>query len=333
MRATISTHALTWSATVGGSIPPNSTYIFQLTRSRGARRVSLRAVRQDCNFNSRAHVERDRATLHTARAPRSFQLTRSRGARLVLSIQNTSGIAFQLTRSRGARPGFRIGETFAITISTHALTWSATRRLIIYQTPCMEFQLTRSRGARLWNTIEQDTAREISTHALTWSATEMLPHVPRELLDFNSRAHVERDAAVKKERAKNVKNFNSRAHVERDGLPRRSICTRYYFNSRAHVERDQVYPARPAPHTISTHALTWSATTIRILDGRRARISTHALTWSATRAARLHHTKSRDFNSRAHVERDRRVYHVKKRNKKFQLTRSRGARRRGFDPP
>ena len=43
----------------------------------------------------------------------------------------------------------------------------------------------------------------------------MLTHVPRELLNFNSRAHVERDERDK-HRTKKIKNFNSRAHVERD---------------------------------------------------------------------------------------------------------------------
>ena len=37
-------------------------------------------------------------------------------------------------------------------------------------------------------------------------------------------------------------------------------------------------------------------------------ISTHALTWSATPGARKNYENIKNFNSRAHVERDRQVY-------------------------
>ena len=77
------------------------------------------------------------------------------------------------------------------------------------------------------------------------------------------------------------------------------------FNSRTHVECDCKQGHKHDSRTISTHALTWSATNseseneIAITDfnsrthvecddvwlfpGRHADISTHALTWSATR--------------------------------------------------
>ena len=55
------------------------------------------------------------------------------------------------------------------------------------------FQLTRSRGAR------RDVGNAISEEAK----------------NFNSRAHVERDAAYNKGTSIAI-NFNSRAHVERD---------------------------------------------------------------------------------------------------------------------
>ena len=55
-------------------------------------------------------------------------------------------------------------------------------------------------------------------------------------------------------------DFNSRAHVERD-YPKYIIL--YFFanfNSRAHVERDDVTRHNLKSGSISTHALTWSAT-------------------------------------------------------------------------
>ena len=77
--------------------------------------------------------------------------------------------------------------------------------------------------------------------------------------DFNSHAHVERDAVV--ETAFPVdSNFNSHAHVERDFYFVHGITTFLHFNSHAHVERD--HSNFPTLHckTISTHTLMWSVT-------------------------------------------------------------------------
>ena len=101
----------------------------------------------------------------------------------------------------------------------------------------VEFQLTRSRGARLSYLMGELT----------------------EQMDFNSRAHVERDI-LNFRRILRTNYFNSRAHVERDIMRHikhrcsnkfqltRSRGARLYeyacrvadgdFNSRAHVERD-----------------------------------------------------------------------------------------------
>ena len=102
------------------------TYRFQLTRSRGARRVGSKSDVLDVpDFNSRAHVERDsledyvnpkkRISTHaltwsaTQRLKNIlfkvlFQLTRSRGARRRNIGEFCWPCRFQLTRSRGARP-------------------------------------------------------------------------------------------------------------------------------------------------------------------------------------------------------------------------------------
>ena len=58
-RITISTHALTWSATLNTLIVLGY-FSFQLTRSRGARQSKTTTpTAKSYNFNSRAHVERD----------------------------------------------------------------------------------------------------------------------------------------------------------------------------------------------------------------------------------------------------------------------------------
>ena len=79
-----------------------------------------------------------------------------------------------------------------VAISTHTLTWSVTKTLLIW-------------ANRFW----------ISTHTLTWSVTRCRCHLQKCKLNFNSHAHVERDPfKIKKENI--VYNFNSHAHVERD---------------------------------------------------------------------------------------------------------------------
>ena len=187
---------------------------------------------------------------------------------------------FQLTRSRGARPTLRAPHRARISISTHALTWSATE-LTVRTVAVLEFQLTRSRGAR-----------------------RCYPVPP---------------------------------------------CATEHFNSRAHVERDTLLEIGFTNSEISTHALTWSATTMastlvdfgtkfQLTRSRGARprskslnhsecsISTHALTWSATRRTTKQDRRKHHFNSRAHVERDCQKIKHQNLNQIFQLTRSRGAR-------
>ena len=60
-----------------------------------------------------------------------------------------------------------------------------------------------------------------------------------------------------------------------------------------------------------------------------AEISTHALTWSATAYYCLQAITVKNFNSRAHVERDSVRHYCAGGGAGFQLTRSRGARRTG----
>ena len=61
---------------------------------------------------------------------------------------------------------------------------------------------------------ELGNAIRISTHTLTWSVTYIILCL-RQAYNFNSHAHVERDAMLLRYVAYHI-NFNSHAHVERD---------------------------------------------------------------------------------------------------------------------
>ena len=142
-------------------------------------------------------------------------------------------------------------------ISTHALMWSATRPSLRAVTEC-----------------------RISTHALMWSATcAVRPHHRLTLFQLTRSCGARRcvPSLVRRTRefqltrscgarrksknyAERAENFNSRAHVERDAAGRESYLKKLDFNSRAHVERDPSEAQREAIRSISTHALTWSAT-------------------------------------------------------------------------
>ena len=78
------------------------------------------------NFNSRAHVERDRNTLKILKCSKNFN-SRAHVERdkICLTIPAYRS-QFQLTRSRGARPYANAARSGNEKISTHALTWSAT---------------------------------------------------------------------------------------------------------------------------------------------------------------------------------------------------------------
>ena len=106
------------------------------------------------HFNSHAHVERDIHHSLSRICYKKFQLTRSRGAWHTAKWVFKMRMTFQLTRSRGAWHAKREQLRIIIDISTHTLTWSVTgngysRRL------WLQFQLTRSRGAWRWKWLFQ----------------------------------------------------------------------------------------------------------------------------------------------------------------------------------
>ena len=144
--------------------------------------------------------------------------------------------------------------------------------------------------------------------------------------NFNSHAHVERDAWNNR-RGCNNNYFNSHAHVERDLHIRlyhflKTISTHTLTwsvtlqTSLANVIFTfQLTRSRGAWQlamfsvvdlfVISTHTLTWSVTLSIFGNSGMSAISTHTLTWSVTLADWLKYENVINFNSHAHVERDR----------------------------
>ena len=149
-------------------------------------------------FNSRTHVECDIFGMIWKRGQNAFQLTHSRGVRLVEARPNVPGQIFQLTHSRGVRRRFankqtgerdfnsrthvecdqpKIKKSRWLAISTHALTWSATK-----QNRFRHQKQRISTHALTWSATKLHYATMIqywiSTHALTWSATGIAPTTP-----------------------------------------------------------------------------------------------------------------------------------------------------------
>ena len=81
--------------------------------------------------------------------------------------------------------------------------------------------------------------------------------------------------------------------------------TNVYFNSHAHVERDCYIIIIFCHFFISTHTLTWSVTNFLKFSFISIPISTHTLTWSVTSNGKTYAVCEQDFNSHAHVERDK----------------------------
>ena len=81
---------------------------------------------------------------------------------------------------------------------------------------------------------------------------------------------------------KELTDFNSHAHVERDVICKHVLKIFKDFNSHAHVERDIFRYVYAVMFCISTHTLTWSVTKLFIHRRKAVDISTHTLTWSVT---------------------------------------------------
>ena len=119
----ISTHTLTWSVTRSSAGRPDRTEYFN-SHAHVERDPSVSAEKS-CSvyFNSHAHVERDAE-------PSAADLRR----------------AHFNSHAHVERDVYASSDMFLFVISTHTLTWSVTRFVILKFT-ATTFQLTRSRGA------------------------------------------------------------------------------------------------------------------------------------------------------------------------------------------
>ena len=254
---------------------------FQLTHSRGVRLTAqcpCNGVQH--NFNSRTHVECDRILC------RAYSRTKK----------------FQLTHSRGVRRAERKNVHRHCTISTHALTWSATfrRRIILMHREISTHALTWSATISPMNFVQN---ANISTHALTWSAT-IRPVSMAISSTISTHALTWSATSAISQYLGGTNNFNSRTHVECDDAFFDGTLDEFNFNSRTHVECDPpVVPACPMAAAFQlTHSrgvrqpLPVVPTTENNFNSRthvecdptsdqpqlKKDISTHALTWSAT---------------------------------------------------
>ena len=94
--------------------------------------------------------------------------------------------------------------------------------------------------------------------------------------------------------------------MERDLL--RSISSPIHFTISTHTltwSVTNITKIALTKLTISTHTLTWSVTNNSQLDYIPTTISTHTLTWSVTSDDIIIGKMNEDFNSHAHVERDK----------------------------
>ena len=279
----ISTHTLTWSVTVPSMIPKDDAE----------------------NFNSHAHVERDRYTIdmepnstistHTLTWSVTLQIAASSSYPIISTHTLTWSVTaifhirqesytFQLTRSRGAwhipQSILYLHHLFQLTRSRGAWPLTLLLRLLL-----MVFQLTRSRGAWLVNLLSklQSLIFQLTRSRGAWLIHFLLFKI---IGHFNSHAHVERDVLKLVDNRLNVISTHTLTwsvtwHTSEDNHHRRRFqLTRSRgawlelvwdfsllndFNSHAHVERDHILGYINTAVDISTHTLTWSVTILHRL--------------------------------------------------------------------
>ena len=166
-------------------------------------------------------------------------------------------LEFQLTRSRGAWPNLDSGSRSYGYFNSHAHVERDVVRNSIYPND-MIFQLTRSRGA--WLLITQKPLNSC-TFQLTRSRGAWHEHLS--IGKFYMSFQLTRSRGAWRVFAIFVKfftNFNSHAHVERDAIRNWKNQGVHHFNSHAHVERDANPRVTSIYNPISTHTLTWSVT-------------------------------------------------------------------------
>ena len=186
-----------------------------------------------------------------------FQLTHSRGVRPVFFQATGYSLKFQLTHSRGVRRN----------------NWMHKESLLNFNSRThVECDILLSQHTSNDSNFNSRTHVECDIPSSRKSVSS---------LHFNSRTHVECDRSfhslftdntkfqlthsrgvrpIMEMYSKNHSDFNSRTHVECDSDQKTGEMCMVDFNSRTHVECDSDFQCRYRHTTISTHALTWSAT-------------------------------------------------------------------------
>ena len=166
--------------------------LFQLTRSRGAWRNVDFGNFCKINFNSHAHVERDciNSDDWKRQCISTHTLTWSVTCKAVTSCWRTNNFN---SHAHVERDSCKVPfPATLIDISTHTLTWSVTLNKLIHAFT-VKFQLTRSRGAWPNSLMMQEHIRSFqltrSRGAWLYTSVNCFP-----CSNFNSHAHVERDA-------------------------------------------------------------------------------------------------------------------------------------------
>ncbi len=188
------------------------------------------------------------------------------------------------------------------------------------------FQPTRPRGARR-DQISYDLVMQLFQPTRPRGARQSANCVTRRTTCFNPRAHAGRDVRGKKAPGRKLEVST---HAPTRGATNATAIR---------IARRQVSthaPTRGAtPPTWASKPSTWFQPTrprgarpcARLVQPPPHAVSTHAPTRGATARARRRRAASRSFNPRAHAGRDSTSKHARKRRRRFQPTRPRGARR------
>ena len=231
----ISTHALTWRATL--TIRDTlSELVFLPTPSHGGRQDSL-ACLGAIEISTHALTWRatqvcdDCCSLHAYFYPRPHMEGDPNNGGVIIMAKNFYPRPHMEGDLTVFAPLLCVSK-----ISTHALTWRATHhRAGIY------------------------AISVISTHALTWRATCRVGDTLYYIGDFYPRPHMEGDMR-KMPQQDAPGNFYPRPHMEGDHLAHSFPALPDNFYPRPHMEGDQKAAFSRCPCRISTHALTWRAT-------------------------------------------------------------------------
>ena len=174
------------------SLPNSSTTLFQSTRPRGARLLSVKDCPQRMSFNPRARVGRDLRLSHPWTVLHCFnpraRVGRDSNIRVLQLMQRDVSIHAPAWGATRAELRFRAGGG----VSIHAPAWGATLRRSLRRMASVGFN-PRARVGRdaLCASVRVQVA--VSIHAPAWGATATIGDESQAFWGFNPRARVGRD--------------------------------------------------------------------------------------------------------------------------------------------